>query len=157
MSVEGLFFDYGQPAARWECAAARAIAAHLDIPLYVITMQGMAKHEAGEVIGRNAFLIFGAIVLRPWSRGVLAIGVHSGTAYFDCSPTFLEGMTTFVAEHTDGALKLLAPFVTWSKKQVYDYFITEKLPIGVTHSCEAGGAQACNTCNSCRDRIALGC
>ncbi len=157
MSVEAMFVDYGQLAARREQLAAQAIAEHLGIPLSVITLKGLAKHGAGEVVGRNAFLILSAIVLRPWRAGIVALGIHSGTAYYDCSPSFAKAMSSILAEHTDGALILLAPFLEWNKKQVYDYFTSVNLPIDLTYSCEAGSDEPCNVCNSCRDRSVLGC
>jgi 7-cyano-7-deazaguanine synthase len=156
MMVEGIFFDYGQPAAPREQVAARAIAEHLDIQLSVVTLRGPAKHGAGEVRGRNAFLIFGAIVLKPWPAGIVALGIHSGTTYYDCSSSFVKATAALVAEHTDGTLTLLAPFLEWSKKQVYDYFVSVRLPIELTYSCEAG-TEPCAVCHSCRDRSALGC
>jgi 7-cyano-7-deazaguanine synthase len=157
MTVEGVFFDYGQAAAPLEKAAAQSIAQHLGIALCVVSINGPAKHTAGEVPGRNAFLILSSMVLKPLSAGVLALGIHSGTAYYDCSPAFMETMSSLVAEQTDGALVVVAPFLEWSKKQVYDYFTNAKLPIELTYSCETGTDKPCGRCNSCRDREALGC
>jgi 7-cyano-7-deazaguanine synthase len=97
------------------------------------------------------------MVLRPCHSGVLALGIHSGTRYYDCSAAFAKAMTVLVAEHTDGALSLLAPFLEWNKREVYDYFIRAKLPIELTYSCETGTDEPCSVCNSCRDRKALGC
>jgi 7-cyano-7-deazaguanine synthase len=97
------------------------------------------------------------MVLRPWRVGILALGIHFGTAYYDCSAAFMKAIAALVAEHTDGRLTLLAPFLEWSKKQVYDYFISAKLPIELTYSCEAGTTEPCKMCNSCQDRSALGC
>jgi 7-cyano-7-deazaguanine synthase len=156
MTVEGVFLDYGQPAALREHVGARAIAEHLGISLFVITSRGPAKLGPGEVTGRNAFLIFSSMVLGPRREGILAIGIHSGTAYYDCSTAFMKAIGALVAEHTDGALTLLAPFLEWNKKQVFDYFTTAALPIDLTYSCEAGN-EVCAVCNSCKDRSALGC
>jgi 7-cyano-7-deazaguanine synthase len=97
------------------------------------------------------------MVLRPWSVGILALGIHSGTTYYDCSPAFMKAITELVAEQTDGTLTILAPFLEWSKKQIYDYFTSAKLPIDLTYSCEVGADEPCTVCNSCRDRSALGC
>jgi 7-cyano-7-deazaguanine synthase len=157
LTVEGIFFDYGQPAAPREHTAAQAMAKHLGIPLSLVTVRGPAKHAAGEVTARNAFLLLSSIVLRPWTVGILALGIHAGTAYYDCSEAFMKAMTALVAEHTDGALILLAPFLEWNKKQVYDYFTSAKLPIELTYSCEGGANGPCAVCNSCRDRSVLGC
>lgn len=157
MAVEGLFVDYGQKAARLEHIAARAIAEHLSISLSAISCVGPSIHGSGEVIGRNAFLIFSSVVLAGRHAGILAIGIHSGTPYYDCSGAFLSGISCLIGEHTDGKLALIAPFSDWSKKQVFEYFRAAGLPIKATYSCEAGTSEPCAVCNSCRDREALGC
>jgi 7-cyano-7-deazaguanine synthase len=157
LSVEGLFFDYGQSAARREQEASVAIAKFIEIPISTVTVSGPAKHGSGEVTGRNAFLVFGALVVKPFCAGVLAIGIHAGTDYYDCSAAFLSSMSTLMAEHTNGLVSLIAPFREWSKKQVYDYFREAKLPIDLTYSCESGTDIPCSRCNSCRDRRVLGC
>ena len=69
----------------------------------------------------------------------------------------MSAIAKFVAEHTDACVSVVAPFVTWKKKDVYDYFVSTKMPIALTYSCEAGTEPTCGTCASCRDRNALGC
>ena len=41
-------------------------------------------------------------------------------------------MTVLVAEHTDGGLVPVTPFLEWNKQQIYDYFTAAKLPIKLT-------------------------
>jgi 7-cyano-7-deazaguanine synthase len=108
-------------------------------------------------VGRNAFLIFTAIFLGRMHHGLLAIGVHAGTPYYDCSPAFLTGMKQSAEEHTAGRLTISAPFLTWEKPQIVKYFLQAGLPIAVTYSCESGILPPCGSCASCRDRRALGC
>jgi hypothetical protein len=90
MTVEGIFFDYGQPSAPREQAAAQLIAEHIGIPLSIVYVQGPATQSTGEITGRNAFLILGTMVLRPWRAGILALGIHSGNTYYDCSAAFVK-------------------------------------------------------------------
>jgi 7-cyano-7-deazaguanine synthase len=111
----------------------------------------------GELLGRNAFLIFTALFLTGGRPGLLAMGLHAGTPHYDCSAEFVAAAGKLVAEHTDGRVSLVAPFVTWTKKDVYDYFVSAGLPITSTYSCEAGREAPCGVCASCRDREALGC
>lgn len=112
---------------------------------------------AGELVGRNAFLIFAAMFLARTHTGLLGIGIHAGTPYYDCSATFVERMRVLVEEHTESGLSLAAPFVGWSKGQIFDYFMSNKLPIESTYSCEAGTVPPCGVCGSCGDRRELGC
>lgn len=155
--VRGIFFDYGQASAVPERRAVETLAAQLCLPLDAHAIPGAPGFSSGELVGRNAFLIFSAIFLARCHKGLLSIGIHAGTPYYDCSPTFFNGVSRLVAEHTDGALKLVAPFLNWNKGQIFDYFRTTGLSLDATYSCEAGGDGPCGNCASCRDRRALGC
>jgi 7-cyano-7-deazaguanine synthase len=156
-NVQGVLLDYGQAAAARERQAARALAAHMHVPLVVYDVRGGPTFGSGELKGRNAFLIFAALFLTRLKSGLVAIGVHAGSPYYDCSPPFIDSMAQLIADDTDGQIKLIAPFLTWSKGDVFQYFVTSGLPIGLTYSCEAGAQPPCGVCMSCRDRRALGC
>ena len=109
------------------------------------------------MLGRNSFLISAALFLTGGQAGLLGVGVHAGTSYYDCSEAFVACIGKLVAEQTDGRVSVVAPFVTWTKKDVYDYFVYSGLPIAATYSCESGTQPECGACASCRDRKALGC
>lgn len=156
-SICGVFVDYGQAAAGREWTAVQTLASHLDAPLLVHRITGAESFSAGELAGRNAFLIFAALFLSRCRSGLLAIGIHAGTPYFDCSAPFLEMMARLVAEHTNGAVSLVAPFLHWTKRDVLDYFVSAGLPLHVAYSCETGTSPPCGRCASCLDRRALGC
>lgn len=155
--VRGIFVEFGQAAQTPERLAIERISKSLGIQTSVIQARGLGDFGAGELLGRNAFLIFAAMLLGGTHRGLLAIGVHSGTPYFDCSLGFIDRMKSLVEEHTAGRLTVAAPFLSWSKGQVYDYALSAGLPIDVTYSCEAGTTPPCGECASCRDRRELGC
>ncbi len=75
--VKGAFVDYGQPANKREEHSARAIAAHYAIPLDITRSVGPPQILDGEIAGRNAFLVFAAMLhLRPES-GLMALGIHA--------------------------------------------------------------------------------
>lgn len=156
-TIRGVFIDYGQAAAKFERRAAEEVAALLKAPLVIVAASGGVGFSSGELVGRNAFLIFSALFLSRCHAGLLAIGTHSGTPYYDCSPAFFDLIARLVGEHTDGAVSLVAPFLHWTKAQVFDYFTASGLPVGATYSCEAGIESGCGACASCRDRQALGC
>jgi 7-cyano-7-deazaguanine synthase len=156
-NVQGVLLDYGQAAAAAERKAARAVAAHMHVPLMVYEVRGGPAFGSGELKGRNAFLIFAALFLTRPTTGLIAIGVHAGSPYYDCSPPFINSMAQLIADHTDGCIKLIAPFLEWGKGDVFQYFVTSGLPVDLTYSCEAGAQPPCGVCTSCRDRRALGC
>lgn len=156
-AVRGVFIDYGQAAREPEARAARAVAQALSVDVEIITVKGPSGYGAGELLGRNAFLILTAIFIGQAHRGLLAIGIHAGTPYYDCSPAFIDRMKQLAEEHTGGQLTVSAPFLHWTKPQIYRYFLDAGLPLSATYSCESGTIPPCGSCASCRDRGALGC
>jgi 7-cyano-7-deazaguanine synthase len=157
MPVGGIFVDYGQAAAKPEHRAATRVATELGIPLKTLEARGVKDFSSGELVGRNAFLIFSAIFLAQVHQGILAIGVHAGTPYFDCTPTFLSRMQVLAEEHTEGRLTVLAPFLTWEKPAIFKYFQDAGLPLNATYSCESGTTPPCGACASCQDRKLFVC
>jgi len=157
MNVRGLFVDHGQAAAEHESASAHAIAEHLSMPIHIVTLRGGPTHGMGEIFGRNALLLFSALFVTGGESELLAMGLHAGTPYYDCSAPFVESIGRLIAEHTDGRVSVIAPFLGWTKRDIYDYFRSTGLPIGLTYSCEAGAQPVCGICASCRDRKTLGC
>jgi 7-cyano-7-deazaguanine synthase len=86
---------------------------------------------------------------------LIALGVHDGTPYYDCGPGFLRDLQSVLDGYAGGAVRLVAPFLSWNKRQIWDFCRLADVPVGLTYSCEKGGAQPCGKCSSCRDRIAL--
>ena len=110
-SVEGIYVDHGQPAAVHEKQAARAVARHFEIPLACPSWSGSRELQHGEIAGRNAFLYFAALMEIGDQTGLLASGIHAGTPYFDCSPSFLSSIQTLFDGYCDGRIRLAAPFI----------------------------------------------
>jgi 7-cyano-7-deazaguanine synthase len=93
-------------------------------------------------------LIASALLLGSCHDGLLAIGIHAGTSYYDCSPSFLSRVEVLVRECSDGRVSVVAPFIEWSKDDVYSYFKAAQLPLHETYSCEAGVVPSCGDCAS---------
>ena len=153
--ASALFVNYGQPAARQEAIAARAIAKFYCVQLIETTLAGASPKSPGLITGRNAFLLFTAVMERPPSVTAVAIGVHSGTDYVDCSTAFVRQMNSLFRLCTNGHAAVIAPFVEWTKPEVWHYSLTHQVPLDLTYSCEKGGDRPCGTCLSCLDREAL--
>lgn len=157
LKVTGLFVDYSQAALTREKEAVRSLSELLALRVHDIRIEGFDHSGSGELEGRNALLLSIALF---WSRGkncVIATGIHSGSGYYDCSARFLGTMKSMFSVQTDGKATLISPFEDWTKQEVYDYAIAERLPLESTYSCESGTVPTCNRCASCRDRKALGC
>ena len=150
-SVSAVFVDYGQAARLKEMSAASAVASHFGIPLSKISCTGVRKKADGMIPGRNAFLISVASMEFDSSCGMLSLGVHSGTDYWDCSPEFANLMQTMLDGYSDGRIRLNFPFMTWTKRDVWDFALTRNAPLNLTYSCELGLDQPCGRCQTCGD------
>jgi len=153
--VECFHISFGQPASRNERLAATRVARHYDVPLTVLRWSGSEPFTAGEIVGRNAFFLFGALVEIRHRSGILATGIHAGTPYFDTTPNFLTSLQAVFDGYCDGRIRLAAPFIGWSKDEIYLYCKSESIPIDLTYSCEEGLDRPCGTCLSCEDRRLL--
>ena len=149
--VSGIHINYGQPASSQECIAAKTIAEHYGLPLTVLTLSGARPKSVGEVIGRNAFLLFAASTELESYPALIALGIHSGTPYFDCSTTFFSKMQELLDGQCEGRLRVAAPFIEWDKFDIWNYCREHEVPIEMTYSCEQGLQQPCGQCRSCKD------
>ena len=147
-----LFVNYGQAAARLEVDAARAVASYYTVPLIALTWTGRQLKHAGLIPGRNSFLISAAAMERPRSVSIIAIGVHAGTDYPDCSVSFLDAMQKVLSLSEDRAVHIAAPFGTWKKPDIIQYCRLRNVPLELTYSCERGTEPPCGICLSCKDR-----
>lgn len=152
--VEALFVDYGQSAVQPEQNAAIALADAFGAALRHAQVD-IGPVAQGEIPGRNALLVHVALAMASPAPATIMLGIHAGTPYVDCSPAFVEAMQTSLDVHRGGMLQLAAPFVTWSKAEVYAYARSMPVPLELTYSCEVGKMPPCGTCLSCRDRELL--
>jgi 7-cyano-7-deazaguanine synthase len=154
-SVEGLFVDYGQAARDIENSAARAVAALLDIKLSTASVASTKAFTVGEIPARNGLLAMLALSLCGYDYDAIAMGLHSGTPYYDCSPAFADRLDVIIREYSAGRTRFFSPFLHWSKNEVYQYCQIANLDLSVTYSCKAGTLPPCGKCSSCLDRANL--
>ena len=153
LTPTALFVDYGQPAAEAEGAAVEVICSRLRIPWRSVRYKG-SRFGVGEIRGRNALLMHMALVEFPSNSGAVGLGIHAGTDYADCSPEFMEAIERSYEFHTGGAISATAPFLHWTKQEVYRLATELGIPFAQTHSCEASNLP-CGQCRSCQDRSLL--
>lgn len=153
--TSALFVAYQQAAEQIESEAATRVARHFGVPLVHSIWKGASHKSTGEIRGRNALLLSAALVEAPESATAIMIGLHSGTEYPDCSASFVKAMQRAYEESCDPCPAVVAPFLKWSKVEVWEFARSKGVPLDLTYSCEAGTTPACGCCLSCKDRNAL--
>lgn len=155
VEVCGLFINYGQKSAQHEARSARAVAKYYSIDLLECVWRGPRKKLSGFINGRNSFLISAALMECPNLASIVAIGIHKGTNYEDCSIKFLNSMQDTINIYSGEKIKLSAPFIDFTKNEILSYCVNKKVPIELTYSCENGSKKPCGLCLSCKDKEIL--
>lgn len=158
--VELLTMDLTQIFAHSNCSLLQG--SHEEIPLTSYAEQLAAK--PGETVStyvpfRNGlFLSTAASIALAYGCEVIYYGPHAddaaGNAYPDCSPAFNEAMSMAVYLGSGNKLKLEAPFVNMTKKDIVALGLKLGVPYELTWSCYVGEAEPCCQCGTCRDRAA---
>jgi 7-cyano-7-deazaguanine synthase len=154
-SVSALFVNYGQLSAQLEEDAASAICQHYSVPFQTTAFSGLRQRSGGYIPGRNAFLLYTALLAFRSDTGIISIGIHSGTTYQDCSEEFVKDLQSSFDLYTDGRICIGAPFLRWNKLEIWHYSQNVRVPLHMTYSCELGLPQPCGKCLSCKDVEAL--
>ena len=147
--TSAIWVDYGQPAVKAEREASRSLAEHFGLEWQEAVVRGFVVPPKGEVQGRNDMLVATARACTPGIN--LAIGVHAGTSYADCSPQWLAAWNRLLDIQHAGAVALLAPLANLDKPATLALARDYEVPLQLTYSCEAG-ITPCGTCLSCVDR-----
>lgn len=155
-NIRCVHIDYGQRPAHIERNRAIQIANLLRVEYEEVDCKGPFEFGEGEIRGRNAFLAMAALMCTDVGSGLLAMGIHGGTTYYDCGEEFAEVLSRMVCGYTGGRISFDAPFLNWDKKMIVEYSRERNLPLNLTYSCEAGKEAQCGKCPSCRTRRSLG-
>ena len=87
---------------------------------------------------------------------VLYYGAHhddaAGNAYPDCSEDFNNAINSAIYEGSGHQLRVEAPFVKKTKKDIVKLGIGLNVPYELTWSCYEGGDKPCGKCATCIDR-----
>ena len=154
-SVKGIHFNYNQPSLKGERRAVLALARHYNIPATTIDLGLKIACTQGEYHCRNATLLLAGASITSDKQGRFAIGIHAGTPYYDCSKPFLEDIQRILDGYFSGSIQVEAPFIDFTKKDIFKYCKLAKVPVEITFSCERQEDIPCGECPSCLDRRAL--
>ena len=153
--IQGIHFNYGQPGLAGERHAVGAITRHYKVPLSKIDLGLRIVSENGEYRCRNGLLILAAAASLSSSHARLAIGIHSGSPYYDCTPAFVDDTQRLLDAYSGGTLVVEAPFLNFTKADIFAFCRKNHVPVNLTYSCERRSRKPCGECLSCRDREAF--
>jgi 7-cyano-7-deazaguanine synthase len=150
-SVKCIHFQYGQPNGKGEAEAVHKITQFYKLDEQVEELRFPLMLRRDEVVGRNVMFVIAASCLKqPPFR--LALGIHSGTAYYDCSKSFIIDCQKLLDGYFGGTVRLEAPFLKFGKVDIANYCKTNNVPTHLTYSCQRQDYPPCGNCGSCRDR-----
>ena len=175
-----LTFDYGQPAARREFRAARAVARHYGVSHKVIRLPwyqpllpgsfagsgarvpeprrfGAASAEAVWVPGRNlVFIAIAAAWAEKLGCGSVVAGFNAEEAatFPDNSARFVRAATAALGFSSLRKVRLTAPLAGLDKRGIVRLGRSLGAPLELAWSCYRGGGAPCGRCESCRRRAA---
>ena len=155
IAVNGIHFDYGQPSFLGEKRAVQYVSAYYQISVETVRLGLAIGDVKGEYHCRNALLLMSAAGILSSNSARFAVGIHSGTPYYDCSSAFLKDVQKVFDGYFNGCVQVEAPFLELSKKDIIEICKIHDVPIGLTYSCERHSESPCGKCLSCIDRELL--
>lgn len=129
--VHSLFVEYGQENCWKEDEASTNIAHFYNISHDKVSI-GNINVQEGYIRGRNAMLVTAALMKCPFISGLIALGIHDGTDYPDCTSEFVNKINSLLTVYENGKLLLDAPFLSWKKSQIIDFAEMSKMPFNLT-------------------------
>lgn len=171
--VECISFDYGQThkkelefAAYWAkyfklkheivslagIFSGSALTHDKDMPLTDYSVESM---KATVVPNRNMVMLSIAASKAIQAKcDAVAYAAHAGDSdvYPDCRPEFVSRMREAINICDWHHLDLLVPYVSMSKKDIYQKAKGMGYDTAKTWSCYVGGDEPCGQCGSCRSR-----
>ena len=154
-SPSAMWVDYGQVAKAAELKAVKTVTAYFSVPLKIIKLHGLQwflAKSGNEFRGRNLLLASIGVCSSPASHGLIAMGIHEGTNYRDCSTEFQIEIDTLVRTVSNDCLAMDFPFGELTKADIAAYCKKTDVPIHLTYSCLRGTVPPCERCVACQDR-----
>lgn len=166
-----LFIDYGQLGRERELMACRTNCARYKLPAPIVAelsgygallssgLTDPKKHIVRDAFlpGRNLlFVTLAGAYAHQVGAHTIGIGLlHEAFSLFpDQTKVFLAEAQQVVTRATGRDIKIVAPLMSFSKKEIVAMAASEG--IEGTYSCHAGGETPCGACISCREFLVEG-
>lgn len=169
-----LTFDYGQKSVRDEIEASSKICDYYKIKHKIITLDWLKEitntalvsensvptdiedfnksMEAVWVPNRNGlFLNIAGSFADAYHYQDIIIGANSeeGQTFPDNTQEFTDCVTAEFAYSTLVRPKVIAPLINYSKNDIVEKALENKIPLELVKSCYVGGTKHCGKCESC--------
>jgi len=169
--IYALIFSYGQKHGK-EVGHAVKIAEKAEVPFMILKIrlpwsgssltEKSGKIPGGKpkkgkvpstyVPGRNTiFISYAFSFCEAVKASFIFIGANAVdySGYPDCRPGYIAAFDLLLKEASLGKIKLKAPLLSLSKKEIVLLAARLKVPVGLTWSCYKGGRYPCGKCDSC--------
>ena len=153
-----LWVDYGQEAREPEFRAVTRVTEYFGIPLQTITIHEIMWRRVktnDELVGRNTLLASVGLCSFPGSQGLVAMGIHSGSGYLDCTLEFQDKIDGLARTISAGRLAMDFPFGKLTKFEIGAFCKEYNVPVDLTYSCLRGNVPPCQNCSACQDRMRI--
>lgn len=180
--IHAITFDYGQRSARMEVEYARRLSEHLGIEHTTLDLQwlgrlgGSVLTAGGDipspsnlddtvecletarkvwVPGRNlVFTSIGVSFAEAMDAGAVIVGwdLEEAETFPDNSEEFLDAFNRLLEIGTLDGVKIEAPVIGMTKREIVEAGHEVGLPFELTYSCYAGDRVHCGVCESCMRR-----
>ena len=151
-NISAYFINYNQDSIESENISVEKIVKYFNIPLRKISLGYKIKKNNFEYTMRNSLFINIVASTIEEDVDIIAMGIHNGTDYYDCSKKFISTMQDILDGYFKGKVNIDVPFIDWYKNDIFRYARTKDIPIEMTYSCEKQSFTPCGNCPSCIDR-----
>ena len=148
--VNCIHFQYGQPNSLSEKKAVQDITSYYKVDKEIIELNLNMLKRKDEIIGRNALFVI--LVMSQQICKRIALGIHSDSSFYDCSQSFLYDCQRIIDGYYSGVIRVEAPFINLTKKEIIDYSKKNDVPINLTYSCLYNNYIPCGKCPACIER-----
>ena len=152
--VRLLHIDYGQKPFKPERSALQSVCEYFGLEYRWLALRGIqwSLRRSDEILGRNLFLAAAGLASFHASRGLVAMGIHSGNDYADCSIEFQDQLRVVSQVSSRYLVDFDFPFGSWLKHEIIEYCRSNVTPVWLTYSCVTSESSACGKCDSCLER-----
>lgn len=151
VEVQCIHFQYNQPNAQSEEKAVNNITKYYKVKRKIITLDFPMHQQGDELLFRNVLFVLAAGSLGIFPARI-ALGIHRGTTFYDCSRSFIVDCQRILDGYYAGTVRLEALFADFTKSDIIKFCKKYKVPLDLTYSCQRQNHPPCEECPSCIDR-----